>query len=241
MIVPSEAPKLDSKPVMHTDNPPAYSAHSHVSPLEGVSTRFPPPTVDQVHIFSRHEDIKGTFYIDPHVPSLRRNRKLKSKQTMPHASFRTRKADISIDLGTTGDDAKKANIEVATHKGDIKINLLPTSVRPLGLDVSSRKGNIVVFLPETFTGVVHLLTRKGEMVVLPALASIMKVVKTSTKEVIFMIPPKNAADSSGSETTLCQLNTRKGTIVVGLAGHDQYESQPSFWKKLGCYLRGDKQ
>jgi hypothetical protein len=43
---------------------------------------------------------------------------------MPHASFRTRKADISIDLGTTGDDAKKANIAVATHKGDIKINLV---------------------------------------------------------------------------------------------------------------------
>lgn len=79
------------------------------------------------------------------------------------------------------------------------------------------------------------------MVVLPALANIMKVVKTSAKEVIFIIPPKHAADISGIETTLCQLNARKGTIVVGLSGHDHYESQPSFWKKLGCYLRGDKQ
>ena len=45
---------------------------------------------------------------------------------MLHASFRTRKADIAIDLGTTGDiyDVKKANIAVATHKGDIKINLV---------------------------------------------------------------------------------------------------------------------
>lgn len=45
---------------------------------------------------------------------------------MPHASFRTRRANISIDLGTTGDvgDVKKANIEVATDRGDIKINLV---------------------------------------------------------------------------------------------------------------------
>jgi hypothetical protein len=94
-------------------------------------------------------------------------------------------------------------------------------------------------LPETFTGVVHLGTRKGEMVVLPALAKAMKVVKTSNKEVIFMIAPHNGADNSG-EATLCQLNSRKGNIVVGLSGHDKYVSQPNFWKKLGCYLRGDK-
>jgi hypothetical protein len=79
------------------------------------------------------------------------------------------------------------------------------------------------------------------MAVLPALASNMKVVKTSAKEIIFIIPPKNAADNSQSETTLCQLKTRKGVVVVGLGGHDQYELQPGFWKKLGCYLRGDKQ
>jgi hypothetical protein len=67
----------------------------------------------------------GTFYIDPNIPSLRRRCRRKSPQSL-HASFRTRKADISIDLGTTGDvyDAKKANIAVATHKGDIKINLV---------------------------------------------------------------------------------------------------------------------
>lgn len=220
---------------MHTDNPPAYSSDV-LPPSGGASNRFPPATVDQVHIFSRHEDIKGTFYIDPHVPSLRRNRKRKSQQ-MPHASFRTRKADISIDLGATGDlsDAKKANIEVATDKGDIRINLLPAPVRPLGLDVSSRKGDIVVFLPETFTGVVHLLTKKGEMVVLPALGGITNVVKSSEKEVILMIGSKNGTVNSG-ETSLCQLNTRKGTVVVGLRGRDRYESQPSFWKKLGCYL-----
>ena len=80
------------------------------------------------------------------------------------------------------------------------------------------------------------------MAVLPALASIMKVVKTSEREIIFMIAPKsfpNGADNGG-ETTLCQLNTRKGNVVVGLSGRDQYFPQTSFWKKLGCYLRGDK-
>jgi hypothetical protein len=104
-------------------------------------------------------------------------------------------------------------------------------------------GNIVLFLPESFTGIVHLTTRKGEMAVLPALASIMKVVKTSPREVIFMIAPKSFPDGAdnSSETTLCQLNTRKGNVVVGLSGRDQYVPQTSFWKKLGGYLRGDKQ
>ena len=73
------------------------------------------------------------------------------------------------------------------------------------------------------------------MVVLPALASIMNVVKSSDKEVLLMIVPGNGTENPG-ETTLCQLNARKGTIVVGLGGQDQYKSQPSFWKKLGCYL-----
>ena len=105
----------------------------------------------------------GTFYVDPHIPLLdksRRKCKRKSQQQLPHASFRTRTGDISIDLGTTGDahDTKKAIIDVATLKGDIKINLvctrsssamssmlnntkLPTlPIRPLGLDVTSRKG-----------------------------------------------------------------------------------------------------
>lgn len=136
---------------MHiTDNPPAYtsnvpssrSASTYLPPV--TSPYLPPATVDQVHIFSRHDDIKGrlttsslrsspylcagTYYIDPNVPSLRSFRhkcKRKSAQ-MLHASFRTRKGDISIDLGTTGDvyDVKKANVGVATHKGDIKINLV---------------------------------------------------------------------------------------------------------------------
>ncbi|KAF8817419.1 hypothetical protein BYT27DRAFT_7227127 [Phlegmacium glaucopus] len=228
------------------DNPPAYSIHPGVPSLTSNGSHPPPPTVDQVHIFSRHEDIKGTFYVDPNVPLLdqsrRRKCKRKSQQQLPHASFRTRKGDISIDLGTTGDahDTKKANIDVATYKGDIKINLLRTlPIRPLGLDVTSRKGDIVLFLPEKFSGVVHLTTRKGEMIVLPALTSIMNVVKTSDKEIIFMIGPQNPVDDS-RETTLCQLNARKGTIVVGLSGRDQYTSQPGFWKRIGCYFRGEK-
>ena len=80
------------------------------------------------------------------------------------------------------------------------------------------------------------------MAILPALANIMKVVKTSDKEIIFMIPPKNfpnGADNS-VDTSLCQLNTRKGSVVVGLSGRDQHVPQLSFWKKLGGYLRGDR-
>lgn len=52
---------------MHiVDNPPAYSSHSGAPPSESMSISNPPflsPTVDQVHIFSRHEDIKGIVTI----------------------------------------------------------------------------------------------------------------------------------------------------------------------------------
>lgn len=40
-----------------TDNPPAYSDQ----PAVPLRSHLPPPTVDQVHIFSRREDIKGTL------------------------------------------------------------------------------------------------------------------------------------------------------------------------------------
>ena len=80
------------------------------------------------------------------------------------------------------------------------------------------------------------------MHVLPALRSIMTVLKTSDKEVIFMIGPKNShiGVDNHSESTLCQLHSRKGDVVVGLSGSDRHAPPTGFWKRLGCYLRGDK-
>jgi hypothetical protein len=246
------------------DNPPAYSdvglsgvphnphvqssnTQSNPNPISlALSAPNPPPSVDQVHICERKYNIQGTFFIDPRVPALdRRKTKHKSKQPLPHASFRSRKGEVDLELATTGNiqDAPKANVAVSTRSGDIKIRLLPMPPsRPrMGLDVQSRDGNIALFLPDGFAGVVHLTTRKGEMEILPALSACIKVVKSSDREVIFMMGTQNNVyelDTS-RESSFCGVSTRKGSIMVGLSGRDHYSPQVGFWKRLGGYLRGD--
>ncbi|KAF8159515.1 hypothetical protein B0H34DRAFT_703816 [Crassisporium funariophilum] len=222
------------------DHPPAYSDHPD-NAHHSARNVHPPPSVDQVHILERKHDIKGTFYIDPKVSALDQSRlksKGKCKTPLPHASFRTRHGDIMIDLATTGNawETPKANVVVASRTGHIKINLLsmPSSRPLIGLDITSRKGNIVLFLPPSYSGLVHLTTRKGTMDVLPALAGIMKVVKTTDKEVIFLVEGQNSTQEidTSRETALCQLSTRTGNVIVGLGGRDRYTPPVGFWKRL---------
>ncbi|KDR80666.1 hypothetical protein GALMADRAFT_222262 [Galerina marginata CBS 339.88] len=237
------------------DEPPAYSDHRSVAgqylpPVHhnfdpgnpASATPNPPPSADQVHIFDRKHDIQGTFFIDPLVPDLNRRKKHKSKHPLPHASFRSRHGAIDLELATTGNiqDAPKANVAVSSRSGDIKIKLLPMPPsRPrMGLDVNSHHGNVVLFLPEGFAGVVHLTTRKGDMQVLPALSAFIKIVKSSNREMIFMIGTQNNVyelDNS-REASFCEVNSRRGNIVIGLSGRDHYSPQVGFWKRLGSYL-----
>lgn len=41
------------------------------------------------------------------------------------------------------------------------------------------------------------------------------------------------------EASFCEVDTRKGHIIVGLSGRDHYSPQVGFWKRLGGILRGD--
>lgn len=234
---------------MVNDNPPAYvDVDGHGRHYPNIQSRtnadlpplpsHPPPSVDQVHVFEPKHNIHGTFYIDPLVLPVGKG-KHKSKRPLPHASFRTRNNRVELDLGTTGDvhKAPKANVSVSSKSGDIKINILPVlPSRPrLSLDVSSRHGNVVLFLPQGFSGVVQLTTRKGDMIILPALAAIIKTVKTSERETIFMIgaqPNSNDSDNT-REASFCELSSRTGSITVGLSGHDSYMPRVGFWKKIG--------
>jgi len=236
------------------DNPPAYTdvdGHGrHYAAMQSISNPsllpHPPPSVDQVHVFERRHNIHGTFYIDPLIPAVSKG-KHKSKRPLPHASFRTRNNAIQLDLGTTGDIRKspKANVSVSNKSGNIKITILPVlpSKPRLSLDVSSRHGNIILFLPQGFSGVVQLTTRKGEMNILPALRAIIKTVKASQRETIFMIgaqPTANDSDNS-HEASFCELSSRTGNITVGLSGLDLYVPRVGFWQKIGGYLGvGDK-
>lgn len=101
-------------------------------------------------------------------------------------------------------------------------------------------GNVILFLPQGFSGVVQLTTRKGEMVILPALAAIIKTVKASERETIFMIGAQpNANDSDNTrEASFCELLSRTGSITVGLSGCDSYMPRVGFWKKISGYFGG---
>ncbi|KAH9479425.1 hypothetical protein JR316_0008015 [Psilocybe cubensis] len=207
-----------------------------------VNSQDPAPSADQVHIFERNHDIKGTFFIDPLVMAYQRRKGKKSKKELPHASFRSRKGSVELELATTGDiqKAPKANISVSSHSGSIQITLLPMPAsRPrMGLDVNSTHGNVVLYIPEGYSGVLHLKTKKGGIELLPALATHIKTVKFTARETIFMIGTQNnlyELDNS-REASFCQVESRTGHIVVGLSGRDRYQAPVGFWKRLGGYF-----
>jgi len=81
------------------------------------------------------------------------------------------------------------------------------------------------------------------MIVLPALAAIIRTVKASERETIFIIGSQsNANDSDNTrQASFCELSSRTGCITVGLSGSDSYMPRVGFWKKIGGYFGvGDK-
>lgn len=101
---------------------------------------------------------------------------------------------------------------------------------------SGISGRIVMFLPETFSGLVQLKSHKGRFHILPELAAVMTMVKQSDKEVLFFVGNQPSA-ATHSAVDFCQLESRCGNLIVGLNGLDRYESKAvGFWRRLfgGC-------
>jgi len=104
-------------------------------------------------------------------------------------------------------------------------------------------GDIITFLPETFTGVVHLRTKKGAITVLPALAGCVRVVKHSDTETLFIVesprdPAPDTSSESNRETALCELTSRRGNVIIGLRGRDRHEPSVGLWQKLSNFFSG---
>lgn len=85
-------------------------------------------------------------------------------------------------------------------------------------------GNVIIYLPETFSGVLRAESTKGEIKFLPALARGMRLLKSTERE--------QMATLGEGQGDLCEVFTRSGRIVLGLAGRDDYKEEPGFWKKL---------
>lgn len=102
----------------------------------------------------------------------------------------------------------------------------------MDLDLSTRDGNITVFLPSTFCGAVGIRTRRGPSGVqlLPAFAERARVVRGSDREMLLVLPSSSLVPSSSTATTAanaqegddyCIIGTRSGRITIGLSGLDQ--------------------
>jgi len=201
----------------------------------------PKASVGQLHIFHKGRDsIAGTFYIDPKVPSFGFDPKgcKARKKNPPHASFRTRNGAISLDLASTGDvnPASKAEVLVGSRSGKITINLLPMpATRPrIALEAFTRRGDIVLFLPDTFSGVIQLSTRRGSLEFLPGLAAIMKVIKRSDKDALVSVGDYTMSGDT-KHVDFCQLTSRSGNLIVGLSRKDRHvEVTSGFWATLFC-------
>jgi hypothetical protein len=209
-------------------------------------------SVNQIHINNRHEDVVGTYCIDPSIPSKRKAKSWKSSKRSPamepNASFRSRHGAILINLATRGTtaDRTKAYIQVSTRKGDIDINLYSLQKeKHIALDVQSRKGNIFVHIPKDFCGAIQLRSRKKGCKVLPVLASTSRILTIKDNEVLVLVGDPSSVSNvtqgmvDDVSTDFCQLASRSGRVTIGFIGETDNVPEVNLWKKLAeCLWSG---
>jgi len=229
--------------------PPPYTPDSFRDVPASFSTPEPNISVNHLHIHSRHQDIIGTYCIDPNMPmpeKFKGKSKWKASSKSPNASFRTRhRCSISINLATRGPTAlnNKAYVQVGTRKGDININMYSLQKgKHINLDVHSRHGCVLVLIPRNFCGAIQLKSRKGAYKVLPTLSSVSRVMAATDRDALILVgDPSSASTSSGTTddmaTDFCQLKSSRGKVVIGFSGEDKYVPEPGLWQKLGEYFR----
>ncbi|OBZ73715.1 hypothetical protein A0H81_06431 [Grifola frondosa] len=256
-------------------SPPPYSPNANAStsagppPTPGPLSPFQPQTPQRVNrffLFSRHGSLSGTYLIDPTLPrsslppallshsGLKKFRKLErsAEKEKLNAAFRTRHGAISLDLGVVDAEQPRAEKErvrilVSTRHGHINVNLFGKQEDgSVDLDVSSRDGHIVLFIPPTFNGPIAFNTRRaGAVNFLPAFAQRASVVRASDREtLVFFRPVANGADTASKSTPAegddcCVVSSRSGRVTMGVSGVDRMETKPSaigLFKQFGDFV-----
>ncbi|KAJ7115959.1 hypothetical protein C8R44DRAFT_709465 [Mycena epipterygia] len=210
---------------------------------------LPSGSFNRVCMQTRFADITGTYYIDPKKPiseitSRRKKRKHKIKN-IPDAIFRSRRGNLSLDLATTGyvNEVPKASVVASTKSGSISLNLIPgAETKPrFDLEVNTRSGDIILFIPSTFSGAIQLHTKTGNLDFLPGISSGMQVVKSTENEYLVLVGNQTKQHPLGSAqgpADFCRLRTRTGNIIVGERGKDTYVKTSSIWEKITGFFRG---
>ncbi|KAJ7224217.1 hypothetical protein GGX14DRAFT_350399, partial [Mycena pura] len=188
----------------------------------------------------------GTYYVTPHniVPAVNLSRRQKRKQKqkqIPDAVFRSRRGNLLLDLATTGysSEVAKAAVVASTKSGNISLNLLSgAKIRPrFDIEGNTRSGNVVLFIPSTFSGAIQLHTKTGDINFLPGIASEMRVVKSTDTEYLVLVGAQQPPGTDQAPVDFCRLRTRSGNVVIGVRGKDTYVRPAGLWQKLTGFLR----
>jgi len=188
------------------------------------------------------EPIKGSWLLDPlaaqsSAPSIlqalidnrvgRRPRRFHN-MTMgaPTAKLDSRHGNISAALRVVGESAMPAiaTVRSTTRSGNIVLELVSKSPsRTVHFDAYSRSGNISLLIPRSFSGLVELRARRGDIELLPALASSGRVVKATHRETVVLVGngvlPQVGPTGAGDLARLC---ARSGRVRLGFSGEDTF-------------------
>ena len=104
-------------------------------------------------------------------------------------------------------------------------------------------GNVLLFIPRNFSGVVRLHGKGDATKILPAVKAVAKFLHSKNGETLLLIGDPGAMSGSTSgqaddvSTDFCQIKSRRGNVVLGFTGEDEWEPEVGgFWKMIGNYL-----
>jgi len=252
-------------PYVGRDGP---SASTSTRPGSGPPPRAEPPRgnsylqsvaqqeVNHLYLQSKNVAISGSYILNSELSGVeapgqcrkkaaldRRYRKLFSvgpPQT-PTASIQTRHGSITLNLATAGqtDALNKAHVQVSSRHGKVHVNIYSLQEnKHICLEVSTRHGAIVLFVPPTFAGSLRLRTRRGNIKFLPEFERWARLVNASDNGAVVLFGQSVQApsiDVNDPTADSCLLSTRHGKIVIGVSGVDQYDEVqgPGLLEKLG--------
>ncbi|KAI9433594.1 hypothetical protein H4582DRAFT_2082223 [Lactarius indigo] len=224
-------------------SPPPYT------PAPASASLAVPPTVptNGVNVSTVFETIRGSWLLDPLAPQStnqsllqllvenragRRPRRFHNMTVgAPTAKLDSRRGNIFATLRVGGESAVPAiaTIRSTTRSGNIVLELVSKSPsRVVHFDAYSRMGNISLLIPRSFSGLVELRGRRGDIELLPALAAFARVERATNSDTVVLIgnvpPPTPGLTSTGD---LARLYSRSGRLRLGFSGEDNFTENGS--------------
>ncbi|KAI0048574.1 hypothetical protein FA95DRAFT_1557802 [Auriscalpium vulgare] len=224
--------------------PPAYSDATVAEP----STSDGDNPVNGLIVATGYENINGTWRLDPFAPpstpslmtaivsatndrrGARRPRDgaFSAALASPTASFSSQYGSIKARLAVVGNPAHpaRAAVKVASRHSNINVDLFEkTASKFVDLDVYTGRGDVLVMIPRSYSGVINLSSRHGHASVLPYLSTTVRVVKATSGEVAIIVGDGGQPEAAGPSTQLADhlhIHSRHGNVMVGFSGEDEY-------------------